>query len=159
LERKAVSGIMLVLLLTGMLTLASAVEIVNTTTTTIATESSISYRGTCDTWYSDTDAKIVQSNWRVVITENGKAIFFMKFIELNIWEETPGTYDYLIVKMGTDDVQATSDGFIIRGTSLWWKNEVLTYTLETEITISATNYTTQFRVDFDGNWITGSLTP
>ena len=157
-ERKAVSEIMLVLLLTGMLTLAYAVETVNTTTT-IAAESSISYRGTCDTWYADINAKIVQSNWRVVMTESGKAIFFMKFIELNIWEEIPGTYDYVIVKMDTYDVQTTSNGFIIRGTSLWWKNEILTFTLETVITISETNYTTQFRMDIDGAWITGSLTP
>jgi hypothetical protein len=132
----------------------------------------VHYKGTCDPWYRFplykdiwTGLKIVESYWEVKIIKEDKAIFSMKYTELDIdYYGEPGTYVYWRGKMTTDNVEATTDGFIINGTSLWWANGVFSME-KTEITINKTNYEAQFILygeEYDEPeywWITGSLLP
>jgi len=136
----------------------------------------VHYKGSLDTWYSilvdgswETyyGGKVVKSNWVVWILNSGTAHFFTKFSELNVGEEVPGTYDDFVVWMRTDDIEENNDdGYRrITGTTNWRKNMVETFTWETVITISETDYAIQFIMDLIAGplpavWrITGSLLP
>jgi hypothetical protein len=112
-----------------------------------------SYGGTFDTWYyvdgvPTYDAKVVISQWKMGLTQDGRAWFFAKYIELNVSEEIPGTYDNFIVIMVTDIWEPISNGYSLEGTSYWWKNGILTYQWDTKITIDSEFYETQLRADF-----------
>ena len=162
---------MLTLLVIGMLPLTFSIQPVSTEPTMSAMGPAVHYKGTCDTWYrwpsyGDiwTDVKIVEGYWEVKIIKGDKAIFSIKYTELNIdYLGESGTYVYWKSKMTTDNVTATPDGFIINGTALSWENGVFWDTEEIEITINKTNYETQFIMygifDSTHYWITGSLLP
>jgi len=118
----------------------------------------LQYKGTFDTLYSDPDAKIVESNWWFFI-KGDWAVLYALFTELNILEEVPGTYDYFIIVLITQDVVPIANGYTITGTSYWWKNGVFANEFETAIIIDETDLWGQFRMAFDSEWIDGSLTP
>jgi hypothetical protein len=129
----------------------------------------VQYKGTLDTWYLDTDnsiyidAKVVESSWRLRILDE-TAIFKAEFYELNILEEEPGTYDRFTIKMKTDDIIPTADGYIISGMSYWVKNVVWSWEVPIQIIIDEINLPTQFEmaipvgIEEYYTW-TGSLTP
>ena len=136
---------------------------------TVTTSPSLKYKGTCDTWYENnlgtgwitSYAKIVTSRWRIYTSLNEQTFFRLRFTELNILEEEPGTYDDFIVRMKADSVTLGEDGVVtITGISHWWKNGVRKdWDGPTTITIEETNYETQMIVDFGSCRLFGSLTP
>jgi len=116
------------------------------------------YTGTFDTWYSDLNAKIVESSWSVTNVKS-MAIFNAKFTELNIAEEVPGTYDSFRIWMQADSVKIVGNIITISGTAKLWKNGKLLSKPALFITIDPDNLATQFHMTLDSNWIDGSLTP
>ena len=113
----------------------------------------VSYRGTFDTWfYMDgsqaTNAKAVDSSWQMGLTRGEKAWFYAHYLELNVAEEIPGTYDNFTIIMVTDNWESIGNGYFLEGTSFFWKNGVLTYQFDAQITIDSEFYVTQLRANF-----------
>ena len=131
-------------------------------------KSSLLYRGTIETWIDrdlEETAKVIESSWRLIVHEDEWAMFYLKYTELNIEEEIPGTYDYFVIRMRSNDVEKTLEGCIVAGTSEWWKNGELTYSFEVVVTIDPTDLRSQFSMGLVGQggvvWFTfpGSLLP
>lgn len=124
------------------------------------------YKGTLDTWYEyrsgeswiPSNAKIVESRWTIIKAYN--TIFFkMDSTELNVEEETPGTYDHIVAKMTAQNIQYLGDGIIISGVCTLWKNSQYYGTEEVTVTIEETNYAEQMTFIGFGAKIYGSLLP
>jgi hypothetical protein len=112
-----------------------------------------SYEGRFDTWsYEDgvlsTNAKIVSGFWQFIPTKGDWAWFYAQYRELNVNEETPGTYDNFTIFMATTIWEPIPNGYNLEGTSYLWKNGELTYQFDTTITIDSEDYETQLRIDF-----------
>jgi hypothetical protein len=122
-------------------------------TSDVIASAEIHFRGTLDNWYLvngtyDKNAKILSSTWLMGFTPGGIAGFYAKYLELNVYEEIPGTYDDFVIFMLASYWEPYNDGYYLEGRTYWWKNGVLTYEWDAEIIIDLGYYETQLMIDF-----------
>ncbi|MBS7619910.1 hypothetical protein KEJ21_04600 [Candidatus Bathyarchaeota archaeon] len=137
---------------------------------------SVIYKGTLDTWYEywnwntkewqRSDAKIVESQWRIYRSWDGTVVFHTSFTELNVSEEPlypgegePGTYDDIIFRIRTRTVTYTDDGIEISGECVFWKNGAYVDSFKAYVTVNVKNYATQMTFTDNSTNIYGSLIP